>query len=563
MSFTLRLLLGLQLVCLSFFPLLGQSIADFLQVDLNFNSGSLLDASPNMTVGTGFDLSSAVGIEGMSNTAFQFNGTSSYIDLGTDNRNITDRLTMSAWVKTTSLKRQVVLAKYDVNDDAGFSLSVQEGLASMEGRDGSGFFHQILLDNYLINDNRWHHLVGIIDGNRWKLYVDCQLVNELITTTEAPLFLTPDPLTIGKLSVPNNNNDSRFFDGQIDNVKLYNTALTVDQLSQISAYSCIDCQMVDLDSGLVAYYPLDGDGLDQSGHELHGTVGGALPAMNQLGEQERAMYFDGVDDYILVAHNDLLNFGTGEFAISLWVQAENPTGGPQMLIQKGVSGDIEINPHFWVRIDAFSPSPNQVEATVTDGYPPATTIGSTTGFFADRDWHHVVFQRTNTHLELWVDQQLISSLADTQFRNLNTNGNLIIGAQNPWDFGGNFPYIHSFLHGRLDEIRLYDRALCGDDILTLAGIVSKVESVSPQLGTVKIYPNPVSEQLNIKLALEEQNRVDLRLINTLGQILWQESWIHWNGEARKNMSNFPAGIYFLEVFLPEHQARQTFPFIKN
>ncbi|PHN07572.1 LamG-like jellyroll fold domain-containing protein [Flavilitoribacter nigricans] len=538
----------------------GQSPGDFLQLDLNFTNGSLLDASPNMTVGTGVNLSSAIGVEGEANSAFQFNGTTSFIDLGTDNRGITNQLTMSAWVKTTSLKRQVVLAKYDVNDDAGYSLSVQEGLASMEGRDGSGFFHQILLDNYLINDDRWHHIIGIIDQNHWRLYVDCQLVNELITTTEAPLLTTTDSLTIGKLSVPNNDNDSRFFDGQIDNVKLYNTALRVEQLPLISDYSCADCEM-DLNAGLIAYYPLDGDGLDQSGNELHGTVGGALPTQNQLGEEERAMRFDGVDDYILVANNDLLNFGTGEFAVSLWAQSDNPSNGPQMLIQKGVSGNIEVNPHFFIRLNDFL-TPLQVMGTVTDGYPPASSIGIQNSPFADRNWHHIVFQRTATYLELWVDGELAASEADTQFRNVSGSGNLIIGAQNPWDFGGNYPYIHSHLNGRLDEIRIYNRALCGDDILALGDMVSRTEPLPLEVGEVKLYPNPVSDWLTIQLDFKQRQRTRLRLIDLNGRILWQEQWQGSREQLRKNLADLPAGMYTLQLYLTDHQLLRGYRFVK-
>jgi len=61
---------------------------------------------------------------------------------------------------------------------------------------------------------------------------------------------------------------------------------------------------------------------DQSGKNNHGLVYGAgtpPPATpGALGYD-----FDGVDDYVNVGNNASLNFGTGDFTISAWVQVSS------------------------------------------------------------------------------------------------------------------------------------------------------------------------------------------------------------------------------------------------
>ncbi|MHC4229283.1 MAG: hypothetical protein ACYSW0_17790, partial [Planctomycetota bacterium] len=69
--------------------------------------------------------------------------------------------------------------------------------------------------------------------------------------------------------------------------------------------------------GLVAFYALDGDANDGSGNELHGTIVGD-PAFVE-GLAGMALELDGVDDYVDCGNPTLLDFGTGDFTISAWI----------------------------------------------------------------------------------------------------------------------------------------------------------------------------------------------------------------------------------------------------
>ena len=71
-----------------------------------------------------------------------------------------------------------------------------------------------------------------------------------------------------------------------------------------------------LQSGLVAWYPFDGNASDMSGNGNHGTVNGATLGTDRHGQIGKAYHFDGVDDYIEVFDDDVINFpATSSFSL--------------------------------------------------------------------------------------------------------------------------------------------------------------------------------------------------------------------------------------------------------
>ena len=48
-----------------------------------------------------------------------------------------------------------------------------------------------------------------------------------------------------------------------------------------------------------------------------------------------ALSFDGSDDYVVVAHNEVLDFRDESFSISVWFKSEILTGNSIYLINKG------------------------------------------------------------------------------------------------------------------------------------------------------------------------------------------------------------------------------------
>ena len=58
--------------------------------------------------------------------------------------------------------------------------------------------------------------------------------------------------------------------------------------------------VIDLNTGLLGWWPLDGNGSDISGNNRHGTVSGAVASQDRNGWENHGMYFDGSNDRIVV-----------------------------------------------------------------------------------------------------------------------------------------------------------------------------------------------------------------------------------------------------------------------
>ena len=77
-------------------------------------------------------------------------------------------------------------------------------------------------------------------------------------------------------------------------------------------------QTVDLQRGLVAYYPFNGNANDESGNGNNGTVYGASLTKDRWGNPNAAYEFDGNSNYIII-HSSAKPIGDNSFTLSLWV----------------------------------------------------------------------------------------------------------------------------------------------------------------------------------------------------------------------------------------------------
>ena len=98
-----------------------------------------------------------------------------------------------------------------------------------------------------------------------------------------------------------------------------------------------DCE-INLNQGLVAYYPFNGNADDASGNGNNGVVYGATFTTDFLGRPGKAAGFDGINDYILVNDNGKLNHQ--EVTIAMMVMVNN-TNRRQAIINRVESRAVD------------------------------------------------------------------------------------------------------------------------------------------------------------------------------------------------------------------------------
>jgi len=89
--------------------------------------------------------------------------------------------------------------------------------------------------------------------------------------------------------------------------------------------------------GLVAWYPLDGGGLDGTGLGEEAIIHGGEWVIDRFGLENGAIRLDGVDDYVEIPSSDQINFGDSQsFTVALWwsPDAEVSHGGFNGIVNK-------------------------------------------------------------------------------------------------------------------------------------------------------------------------------------------------------------------------------------
>jgi hypothetical protein len=159
---------------------------------------------------------------------FDFDGVDDFINFGNANQILSDTFcTIECWMKSsddgtgsggnatfigTRVGRNAMLCKG--NNQAKFLWdTTTEGNVSLVGTSN-------------VFDQEWHHIVGVFNNGLGSIYVDGEFENS--TTSTAPLDLNANDFGMGA----DPRNLTRTFYGQVSIGRVYNKALTADEVSQ-------------------------------------------------------------------------------------------------------------------------------------------------------------------------------------------------------------------------------------------------------------------------------------------------------------------------------------------
>jgi len=211
----------------------------------------------------------------------------------------------------------------------------------------------------------------------------------------------------------------------------------------------------DLNQGLVAYYPFNGNANDESGNGNNGAVSGATLTDDKNGNSNSAYSFDGVDDYIQVPHNDSFNINpTTGFTVALWFKASaTQSGNLWDLIDKS-HGDPDYWYEGWVIQGGYMVAPYAVGFGSGNG-SGYDMPGTPYAVNADQ-WHHLAATFLGTDMMLYLDGALSSAISASS--PVASAGDLFIGKHYA---------LGRYFHGIIDEVRIYNRALSASEIQEL------------------------------------------------------------------------------------------------
>jgi len=267
--------------------------------------------------------------------------------------------------------------------------------------------------------------------------------------------LTEDLLHIGRQINDNAGSvmHETHFNGSIDDIRIYDRKLNEEEITALYQ----EGGWTSLNTGLVAYYPFNGNANDESENGNDGTVYGSALTEGRFGISNKAYLFDGIDDYILCdSAQGILNHQ--ELTISVWVNYFGHSGYESDVVlstlESNESGGYQIH---------FNQGVGIIKFVYRDGFLPHHYTNTNT-LLDLNTWHHFVAKLEYVDSVLTGFVYLNGSLDNTVIQNdtiaYNLTENLRIGVTYNLE-------LERYYKGKLDDIRIYNRALDSTEIESL------------------------------------------------------------------------------------------------
>jgi len=307
-------------------------------------------------------------------------------------------------------------------------------------------------------ENHWHHYALVFDRDGMvSTFIDGQIVDADSIASASLIDITNDnTFTMGAQA-----GDPMY--AKVDEFKFFMSALTPAQIAYeynrgapLAWYRMDECQGTTIN--------------DASGNEFTGTlnVGGSgtytsagtcgsgtgTHAWNAgtVGKFERALAFDGTDDYIDFGDVSTFDFGANQdFTVATWVKTNiNPVTDTYPFILNKDGGSPRSGFSIVANVAQFSPIwRGAIWVSGTQYFCSGATD------ITDNQWHHLVLQRSGSNLSVYEDGNLANTCAASDSSITNT-ANFAIGSYSNLSTG--------WFNGLVDDVRIYNYALSPEQV---------------------------------------------------------------------------------------------------
>lgn len=317
---------------------------------------------------------------------------------------------------------------------------------------------------------------------------------------------------------------------------------------------------------LLLHYPFTNNTVDLSGQNNRGVIHGASLTKDRFNRDYNAYEFDGIEDYIEFNPDDLLQ---PYYSYSLWTFPYSiPSDGSFSVLIS--IGDPSNGADHGIAI-ANNYSTGKMNGWTIWGYADnglANTIPQNV-LPEDSTWYHIVMVRDINDIKLYINGEFIN--------NRIIEGDAIYGVINSATIGKRNS-INQNYHGKIDDVRIYNRPLDSDEIFNLYSeniyyeyldtltrtiydsisisvtdtliIDVTITSIDPpdNSNTLKVFPNPAKDILYIDAGdkFEQMTDYQIKIINIEGFVIFESNVSQQLFKI--DVSDFgQTGLYFIQI----------------
>ena len=228
-----------------------------------------------------------------------------------------------------------------------------------------------------------------------------------------------------------------------------------------------------LQKGLVGHWTMSQDSLkgsllaDKTPYENDGTIYGATFTTDRKGHANKAMSFDGVDDYIDCGNKDSLDITSINYdgvTLAAWINISSYDSYAGIVGKRQAStySGYQLMPVFnvtdTIRFDVFG---KQVSAS-----------------FTLNKWVFVVGTYDNNIMKLYIDGEEQPQTREESNLLVHSSSNVYIGK---------LPYGNFLINGSIADVRIYNRALSEEEITLLYNSYNSKIVMKTSLPKIKLY----------------------------------------------------------------------------
>lgn len=382
------------------------------------------------------------------------NGSTDFVEIA-DNAllDISDNLTVMTWIRPNSIPGSGLMSILSKDENYEFHINSSANI-NWWWNNAGGSTRQFNSSGVTLTPGTWYH-IAIVYSNSGSQIIYIDGINRGSTAYAENLINNNDPLQIGA----DQGFNGREFDGMIDEVRIYNAALSAAQVG-VAMMETRPCP-----TDALAYYAMDeitwGSVVDSSGNGNHGVaVGTATPASTSpvvIGNPGTCGYgdipsntssaiYDAVDTGVDI-NNDVGNTGT----ISFWYKSNVPwdgNNGDRQLMDASLASSGK---YFYLSLQNNSRLSFGLEDSADGDWRPEGGNNN----FAANVWVHIAatWDLPNDQLQIYINGNLdVSQIYPT-------NG--VIGELDTLYFGDNRssyvvgPMTGNSANGSIDEARIY------------------------------------------------------------------------------------------------------------
>lgn len=269
-----------------------------------------------------------------------------------------------------------------------------------------------------------------------------------------------------------------------------NNEVTIHNFIDTPVNSTNEVLNVGVGSGLVGYYPLNGNANDYSGNGYNGAVSGATLAIDRFGNADSCYSFTNYPSYIEINHNSVLNM-TRIVSMSFWLKMTSFKDEYAVVVGKSGIPISATNVSYLVLVK----NTGLVRLASSDSLGTYRYADSATGVISLDTWYHccAIFDCDTGYFDCYIDGNRVINSYENKEDIYASTTTLFLGSRL-----ASYEYI-----GSIDDVRIYNRALTTTEIAQLYALASSLHRVNQTEFETNILARSMIDKTKVKIDLSK------------------------------------------------------------